>query len=307
MKMSQREFRGETDSQAMIALASHFPTEHLHIVDLPYRLSSWALDDPGNVRLWVDAEGQIIAWAVMQAPFWAIDYVYYPHAENSLHREILSWADRRARAVLGTPSGRPGWYVNVFARQSDRIRDLEEAGFASQANLGEDSWSRVLMQRPARTPVVDTTLPAGFTIRPLAGENEVEDYVRLHRSVFESKNMTAEWRTRTLHCPEYLPDLDLVAVAPDGRLAAFCIGWLSKDFTEKPSGQIEPMGVHADFRKIGLGRAILSEGLRRLYLNGAEQVFVETDKHRNAALELYCAVGFHPVEDVLVYRKDYND
>jgi mycothiol synthase len=296
---------GETDKQAMIALAHVFPTDNLHVADLPYRLSSWAVDYPDNIGLWVNAEGQLLAWAVMQTPFWTIDYVYHPDAGTNLHQRILAWADHRARQVLDTPSGRPCWFVMVFASQTDRIRDLEEAGFVSQANVGEDSWSKVLMQRSAHIPVADYALPAGFSVRPLAGENEVEAYVQLHRAVFESKNMTAEWRTRTLRRPEYLPDLDLVAVAPDGRLAALCVCWLDKE-SEKPSGQIEPLGVHQDFRKSGLGRAILSEGLRRLYLCGADRVYVETDKYRNAALGLYEAVGFRVIRDVLVYRKDYD-
>jgi mycothiol synthase len=306
MKIGQREFSGETDKQAMIALAHTFPPDNLHVVDLPYRLSSWALDYPDNIRLWINAEGQLLAWAVMQTPFWAIDYVYHPRADKSLHRQILTWADKRARTVFDTSIGHPRWLVNVFASQTDRIRDLEEAGFASQANVGEDSWSKVLLQRSAQIPVADYALPTGFSIRPLAGENEVESYVQLHRAVFESKNMTVEWRTRTLHRPEYRADLDLVGVAPDGRLGAFCVCWLNKG-SEKPSGQIEPLGVHKDFRNLGLGWAILSEGLRRLYLCGAERVYVETDKHRNAALELYEAVGFRLIQDVLVYRKDYSD
>jgi ribosomal protein S18 acetylase RimI-like enzyme len=161
------------------------------------------------------------------------------------------------------------------------------------------------MGRSAHIPVADYALAAGFSVRPLAGENEVYAYVQLHRAVFESKNMTAKWRIRTLRCPEYRPDLDLVAVAPDGRLAAFCVCWLNRDL-EQPSGQIEPLGVHQDFRQLGLGRAILSEGLRRLYLCGADRVYVETDKYRNAALELYQAVGFRVIYDVLVHRKDYG-
>jgi len=307
MKIGQREFSAETDKQAMIALARAFPTDNLHVVDLPYRLSSWALDCPDNIGLWINAEGQLLAWAVIQTPFWAIDYVYHPRADKSLHRQILAWADRRARTVLDTSIGHPMWFVNVFASQTDRIRDLEEAGFASQANVGEDSWSKVLMQRAAQTPVADYALPTGFSIRPLAGESEVEAYVQLHRAVFESKNMTVEWRTRTLRRPEYRADLDLVAVAPDGRLAAFCVCWLDRDAEEKPGGQIEPLGVHADFRQVGLGRAILSEGLRRLYSCGADRVCVETDRYRNAAWELYEAVGFRLIQDVLVYRKDYSD
>jgi ribosomal protein S18 acetylase RimI-like enzyme len=299
-------FSGEADLQALIALALASPSDNLHGADWPYRFSSWALDDPENAGLWVNAEGQLQAWAVMQTPFWTIDYAYRPDADGDLHRQLLAWADRRARQALDTASGHPCWFVMAFASQVDRIRDLEEAGFASQANVGEDSWSQVLLRRPAQTPIADTSLPAGFTVRPLAGESEVEAYVELHRAVFGTPNMTVAWRARTLRRPEYVPDLDLVAVAPDGHLAAFCICWLSKN-AEGASGQVEPLGVHEAHRGLGLGRALLAEGLRRLHRHGACQVYVETDSYRNAALELYESAGFRVIQDVLVYRKDYAD
>ena len=47
----------------MAALAQAFPAENLHVVDLPYRLSSWALDDPDNVGLWLNEHGELRAWA----------------------------------------------------------------------------------------------------------------------------------------------------------------------------------------------------------------------------------------------------
>jgi hypothetical protein len=133
MRIGQRAFSGEADKQVMIALARLSPTDNLHLADLPYRLSPWALDDADNVGLWANAEGQLVAWAVLQAPFWTMDYVCHPGADKSLHRHILAWADRRARALFDTPSGHPVWFVNVLAGQTDRIRDLEEAGFTSQA------------------------------------------------------------------------------------------------------------------------------------------------------------------------------
>ena len=139
------------------------------------------------------------------------------------------------------------WFVNVFSGQSERIHALEEAGFASQANVGEVSWSKVLMKRPAELPIEKYAMPSGFTLRPLAGEAEVEAYVDLHRSVFETRNMTAEWRLRTLRQPDYVPDLDLVVAAPDGRLAAFCVGWLNRSPGLSPVGQIEPLGCRKDY------------------------------------------------------------
>jgi ribosomal protein S18 acetylase RimI-like enzyme len=134
----------------------------------------------------------------------------------------------------------------------------------------------------------------------------VEAYVTLHRAVFESESMTAAWRRRTLQHADYQPDLDLVMVDPDGQLAAFCVCWFSTSGIEgRPSGQIEPLGVRADMRGHGLGRAILTESVRRLYQRGAEHVVVETDNYRDAAFTLYEAVGFQVRQNVLVYRKDF--
>jgi mycothiol synthase len=215
----------------------------------------------------------------------------------------LAWADARARATLDTAYGHPAWFVNVFVEQTQRRRDLEQAGFASQADVDEDSWSKVLLRREAAPLPSTPPLPPGFSLRPLAGDAEAAAYVDLHRAVFESKNMTEAWRLRTLRHADYRPELDLVAVAPDGRLAAFCVGWWQS--SGAPAGQIEPMGVHADFRRLGLGRAILSEVVRRLTDLGAQQIEVETDNYRNAAYALYAALGFRLARDVLVYRKDY--
>jgi ribosomal protein S18 acetylase RimI-like enzyme len=101
------------------------------------------------------------------------------------------------------------------------------------------------------------------------------------------------------------PALDLVAVSPDGGIAAFCICWLGASPGRPPRGQIEPLGVAPAYRRSGLGRAILEEGLRRLGSHGAEEVFVETDSYRNAAYGLYESVGFRVIRDVLVFRKNY--
>ena len=98
-----------------------------------------------------------------------------------------------------------------------------------------------------------------------------------------------------------------MAVAPDGRLAAFCVCWQNRASTAGVSGQVEPLGVHADFQKLGLGRSILTEGLRRLQDLGAESMYVKTDNYRDEAFLLYESVGFRTAQDVLVYRKDYGE
>ena len=76
----------------------------------------------------------------------------------------------------------------------------------------------------------------------------------------------------------------MVIVAPDGRIAAFCICWLH------PNGQtgcIEPLGVHPDFQRMGLGTAVLRVALRQLHTNGATNVTLFTGAGNGAALHLY--------------------
>ncbi len=299
-----RPIRSEADKLAMSTLAHEARPAQLHVADLPWRLSSWALDEPENTRLWYDAAGRMLGWAVLQTPFWTIDYICHPEAEEHLHPEILAWSESRARACLQTSYGHPFWIVVVFSDQGLRIRQLEAAGFANQADVGEDSWSKVYLERPASLPVSQAALADGFTIRPLAGKAEVPAYVEMHQRTFESKNMQVGWRLRTLQHPHYRPDLDLVAVAPDGRLAAFCIGWL--DGNDPSIGQIEPMGVHPDFRKYGLGWVVLAECMRRLQAHGVTRIVLETDLERNAALLVYKSSGFQIRRDVLVYRKDFG-
>ena len=118
--------------------------------------------------------------------------------------------------------------------------------------------------------------------------------------------MTIEWRKRTLERAEYISDLDLIAVTPDSGFAAFCICWLAQDANGDIAGQIEPLGVHAEFRKLGLGRAILLGGLKQLKAKGARHIYLFTDSDRNAALRLYKSVGFQVIQNILMYRKDYD-
>ncbi len=304
MTIIQRSYADENDKTLMADLARQFPAGNLHGTDLPYRFSSWAFDDADNIGLWFDEKQQLVAWAALHTPFWTIDYACHPDLELAFHSEILNWADQRARITVNTLNKHPTWYVMVFPGQINRIHDLEAIGFKCQADVGEDSWSEVLMRRSGQTPVKVYQPPAGFTVRPLAGEKEVETYVELHRSVFESKNMTVDWRMRTLRHPDYRPDLDIVVESPDGHLVAFCIGWYDAHSLE---GRVEPLGCHKDFRRYALGRVALSQGLHRLQAIGAQQIMVHTDNYRNTAFRLYESFDFQVIQDVLVYRKDYED
>ena len=305
MPLGQRSFQGSADWDDMLAVVQAQPSDHLHVVDLPYRLCSWAFDESANCSLWQNAHGHILAWAVLQSPFWTIDYAIHPAAPSDTLARVLAWADQRAQAVRDTLFARPMWFINTFTNHSHE-QAIEASGFHSQTDVGENSWTKVLFHRDVTSLPGYHQLPEGFHIRPLNGSGEVDAYVALHRNAFQSESMTSEWRQRILRHPAYLPQLDLVLVAPNNELAGFCIGWFAKwGPNNQPSGRIEPMGTRTDLQGQGLGKALLNECLARLARLGATSIAVESDNHPNATFSFYESVGFRVAKDITVYRKDY--
>lgn len=108
--------------------------------------------------------------------------------------------------------------------------------------------------------------------------------------------MTQPWRLRTLRAPRYLPGLDLMAVAPDGALAGFCVCWLSAD---RESGQIEPLGVHPAWRHRGLAQALMREAFRRLRDHDAVVALVEPWERDAPANRAYAEAGFRHAHTIV--------
>ena len=307
MTIKLRPYRGQSDDRSMIALSHDAFATQFHIADLPYRLSSWSHDNPENVGIWVNDKDEILAWTVIQIPFWSVDIVISPRVETSEIAPLaLDWADERALRLNASNQGHAMWFVNVREHCSEMKAALANAGYANQAKAEPNPWSKTVLKRSKLLSIPDFPLLKGVVILPTRGQDEVDAYVNLHQGAFGSNNMSREWRLRTIRHSDYLPELDLAAFDGKGEIVAFCIGWLSNPgMNGECSGQIEPMGVRKDFQRRGLGRAILSETMRRIYSHSVENVYVETDSIRDKTFEFYQSCGFEPCFDVEVWRKDF--
>ena len=103
-----------------------------------------------------------------------------------------------------------------------------------------------------------------------------------------------------MQAPGYDIELDLVVVAPDARFGAFAMCWI--DPVNK-IGQFEPVGTAPQFRQIGLGRAVLLEGMRQMKARGVETVVVIVEEAEQAARAFYESVGFKPRWKLFLYSK----
>jgi ribosomal protein S18 acetylase RimI-like enzyme len=232
---------------------------------LPDLLRLWEVD--GSLAAWSWTHGGQVHWEI-----WTVD----PASDGPLLAAILE------AAIADTPGALLAWATETDAVTLDVIA---RSGFRP----AERRMSQFQRRVDDDAPIIDAAVPVGYRIRSVDGPAEVEARMTVHRAAFAPSKMTVEKYGRLTTLPHYRFEDDLVVEAPDGSLAAFAMAWWDPIARV---GEYEPVGTHPDHQRRGLGRALLTHGLRRYRDLGAGlvQVYSNTD---NAASEgLYQAVGF---------------
>ena len=184
------------------------------------------------------------------------------------------------------------------ARQDDagRIAFLEQHGFRYSGEFAEVNLLRRLDE-----PIPSAPPPRGWQVRAVAEEGELSNRAAAQREVWYpwTVGKVGDDDYATLgRMPGYHRELDVVAVAPDGVIAAYANGWLDP---VNRIGDFGPVGTRPAYRRRGLARAVLLDGLHRMRSAGMDRVCVSTGMANGPALRLYESVGFRVVNRYLDY------
>ncbi|MBO0824127.1 MAG: GNAT family N-acetyltransferase, partial [Actinobacteria bacterium] len=133
-------------------------------------------------------------------------------------------------------------------------------------------------------------LPDGFRFRT-ADEAGPQAAVQAHVDAWAPSTYTAEGYEGVRQTPAYRGDLHVLVEAPDGTMAASTIMWLDE---ANKTAEFEPVGTHPDYRRRGLGRAMLLHGMQLARSAGANHMTVAClgAPGHPAARGLYYSVGF---------------
>jgi ribosomal protein S18 acetylase RimI-like enzyme len=291
MTITRHVFRGEADMPHILDLVRSMPLACRHVIDLPWRLSTPIINEGRDAAFWEDADGQVVGFAAWQYYWAALDFFILAGPERqAVETALFAWADRRFRE-RDEESGQPLPYWIELRDDDQERQQLAEA----HSFLLDESDCYVTMQHALVDLAPVPALPDGFMLRPLKGEQEAEAYAELHRAAFESTSMTPAWRARTIRMPQYQLELDLVVSAPDGSLASFCVGWCE---LAHRVAQIEPIGVHPHFQRLGIGRVLLLEMLRRFRGHGASSAIIEPSASNIPVRRACELVGFQQVHTI---------
>lgn len=304
--MIPRSWRGDPDLQKMTELILSLRANGQMVYPIAADLFEELADPDVQVtaRLWEDEGGRLVGFAYVNRYQNLVDAFVVEKFTPAIETELIDWvvsAARRRNREIGQ-----SLTLAASALESDlsRLAFLERSGFEYQVE------SSILMSRSLDQPIPDPQLPPGFIIRPMGGEAEIDAYVALHRAAFGTEIMTVEYRRTIISAPDYIPELDLVAVAPDGDLAAFCVCQIFPDDSPRAGGLKEgwtdPLGTHPAYQRLGLATALLLTGMRLLKARGMDTAILGTSSSNLAMQHTARSVGYQDASNTLWYSKSVD-
>lgn len=314
--LSVRTCEGERDLEAIASLIN--TCEEVDRLEegtsVPELRESWNdphFDPRRDLRLWEDSDGRLLAYAK----------VYVPESEDrvegyfgfrvrpevrggDLEGEIVAWGEAHLREVGKGRTAIAKLRSGTRADRPERVSLLESWGFKRDRYFFQ-------MARSLSQPIPEPQFLEGFYLRPTRRE-DIPAWVEMFNQTFidhwNHRDLTAAELYCELEKSYYRPELDLVAIAPDGTFAAFCFCGIfpqENERTGRNEGWIAALGTRRGFRRQGLGRAMLLSGLRCLRDAGVDTAKLGVDADNpSGALKLYESVGFHRVRTSISYSKE---
>jgi GNAT superfamily N-acetyltransferase len=141
----------------------------------------------------------------------------------------------------------------------------------------------------------DYSLPEGFSIVSLHDRLDLYQYGRVlwkgfnHELDGEGEFIFNEEKRQAFEQEMIRPNVDLdlkiAVVDPNGDFASYCGMWYDP---EAGFAVVEPLATDPKYRKMGIGKAAVFEGIRRCKKLGAKTVFVGSSQ------QFYYNIGFRP-------------
>lgn len=270
---------------------------YLHKGDIGHRLFNGGyLHEPQEMFFyWTDSADNLIAFVMIYPPSWEGFELFVAPAlrYTETHSTLFQWCE----AELMRFAERNNVKLERLAMESQGCDEkydvfLHEYGYQRGKQIFQ-------LTEHDLSNIPDVKLPDGFWFHD-ATEADILKLVDVHNRSFSPKWDEALYG-RVFRAPHM--EREIVVIAPDGRFAAFTNVW--HDDVNR-SILFEPMGTHAEFRRMGLARALMGYVMRRMQAEyGIERAFVchEMVEKNPAAVALYANVGFRPKYEIIEWVK----
>jgi predicted N-acetyltransferase YhbS len=231
-----------------------------------------------KIRVWQESSA-IVAVAHFESRLGQAFFQVHPEFTH-LKSEMLQYAGNHLCAELDNGRRYLRAFINDFDAEFESIAEAQ--GYKKDTNNPEPTSQFVI---PSLFPSID--IPDGFHLKSLQDDNNLHKVNRvLHRGFNhpgEPPEEHIEGRRKMQSAPNFRKDLTIVVEAPDGDFVSFCGMWLD---AVNRIAYVEPVATDPSYRFMGLGKAVVLEGIRRCAGLGATVAFVGSGQ------TFYEAIGF---------------
>lgn len=260
--------------------ATHYPS----VTDLPAILA--APQTLAGLRLWFADGEHLCAFALVDSFATLRCEVDWRVATPALEAAVVGWGVERHRLQAG-----PGAQLYATSHEAD----LGYHAFLLRHGFSPLDERILHMARPLAAPVPAAAPPPGYRLRRSGGLAEAAELAALHRAAFGTSRMTVERMQTAMRAPGYDPAADLVALAPDGRLAAYARATVKHEENQlggRNDCATDLFATHPAHRGRGLARALLAELLVLIRPGGYDRATLSTSSLNLPMQRVATAMGF---------------
>jgi GNAT superfamily N-acetyltransferase len=218
-----------------------------------------------------------------------VAYVQLDPAYRNLKAALLQYAQRHLAAMSG---GVRTLKIHIHDADDEFQRIAAKMGY-EKTDKCEEMCRMTLGDQLPRPP-----MPPGFQLRSLADDNDLR---KVHRVLWRGFNHEGEppeegvaEREFMQSAPNFRKELNIVVHEPAGNFVSYCGMWFE---AQHRIAYVEPVATDPDFRRMGLGKAAVVEGIRRCRDEGATVAYVGT------AMPFYLSMGFRRMYRMSVWQR----
>jgi len=240
-----------------------------------------------RIGIW-EQNAEIVAVTNIETDLGEAFFQFKPGYEF-LRTEMLDYAEKQLADSEG--------YLNAYVNDIDPefTKQVQSRGYQHEPRA-----DRPMSRFAIPDPFPQISLPPGFKLLSLGDE---PDWGKVHQvmhrgfnhgEVHEITNEDREMRRKMFATITADLNLKIVVKAPNGDFVSIC------GMFYPPSNQfcqVEPVATDPDYRRLGLGKVAVLEGIRRCVDRGAKEAFVGSDQL------FYQAIGFDVIYTSQCWRK----